>query len=58
MIAKHLNVMESGLTVIQQEAICFAAGVIGALAVVLFSRVLFVGIITALAARAIIGKKP
>ena len=37
----ELNAMESGLTVIQREAICFAAGVIGALAVVLFSRVLF-----------------
>jgi hypothetical protein len=42
-----MNVMEkdlkiaSGLTVIQRVAICFAAGVIGALAVVLFSHVLF-----------------
>src|SRR5438128_172203 len=33
--------MESGLTAIQRVAICFAAGVIGALAVVLFSHVLF-----------------
>ena len=33
--------MESGLTVIQRVAACFAAGVIGALAVVLFSHVLF-----------------
>ncbi|MGO9571214.1 MAG: hypothetical protein ACLP5H_27130 [Desulfomonilaceae bacterium] len=36
-----LNVMEKGLTLIQRVAICFAAGVIGGLAVVLFSRVLF-----------------
>jgi hypothetical protein len=33
--------MEGGLTVIQRVAICFAAGVIGGLAVVLFSHVLF-----------------
>lgn len=33
--------MESGLTVMQAVAICFAAGVVGALAVVLFSHVLF-----------------
>ena len=36
-----LNVMEKGLTLIQRVAICFAAGVIGGLAVVLFGRVLF-----------------
>ena len=30
------------MTVIQRVAICFAAGAIGALAVVLFSHVLFV----------------
>ncbi len=43
MMAKdsNLNVMESGSTVIQRVAICFAAGVVGALAVVLFSHVLF-----------------
>ena len=41
MMEKDLNVMENGLTVIQRVAICFAAGVIGALAVVLFSHVLF-----------------
>jgi hypothetical protein len=34
-------VMEDGLTLIQRVAICFAAGVIGGLAVVLFSHVLF-----------------
>ena len=33
--------VEKGLTLIQRVAICFAAGVIGGLAVVLFSRVLF-----------------
>jgi hypothetical protein len=33
--------MEKGLTLIQRVAICFAAGVIGGLAVVLFGRVLF-----------------
>ena len=38
---KNLNVMERGLTVIQRVAICFAAGVIGGLAVVLFSYALF-----------------
>jgi hypothetical protein len=38
---QELNVMERGLTVIQRVAICFAAGAIGALAVVLFSHVLF-----------------
>lgn len=36
-----MNLMESGLTVLQRVAICFAAGVIGALAVVLFSLLLF-----------------
>jgi len=33
--------MEKGLTLIQRVAICFPAGVIGALAVVLFGRALF-----------------
>jgi len=39
MMAKdaNLNVTVSGLTVIQWAAICFAAGGVGALAVVLFS---------------------
>ena len=35
------NTMKSALTVSQRAAICFAAGVIGAVAVVLFSHVLF-----------------
>ena len=37
----EMNVMASGLNLIQRVAICFAAGVIGALAVVLSSHVLF-----------------
>ena len=37
---QDMNVL-SGFTVSQRVAICFAAGVIGALAVVLFSHVLF-----------------
>jgi len=36
-----MNVMDGGVTAMQRVAICFAAGVIGALAVVLFSHVLF-----------------
>ena len=35
------NTMKSALTVSQRAAICFAAGVIGAAAVVLFSQILF-----------------
>ena len=38
---KDLNTMQSALTVSQRVAICFAAGVIGAAAVVLFSQILF-----------------
>src|SRR6266850_8574535 len=38
---KDLNTMKSALTVSQRMAICFAAGVIGAAAVVLFSHILF-----------------
>src|SRR6266699_5640085 len=38
---KDLHVMQGGLTVSQRVAICFAAGVIGAGAVVLFSHALF-----------------
>src|SRR5467141_536274 len=40
-LEKDLTVTESGSTVIQRVAICFAAGAIGGLAVVLFSHVLF-----------------
>ena len=38
---KDLNTRQSALTVGQRVAICFAAGVIGAVAVVLFSHALF-----------------
>jgi len=38
---KDLNTMKSALTLSQRVAICFAAGVIGAVAVVLFSHALF-----------------
>jgi hypothetical protein len=41
MTEKDSNAMGSGLTLIQRVAICFAAGVIGGLAVVLFSQLLF-----------------
>ncbi len=37
----ELNVKGKSITLIQRVAICFAAGVIGGLAVVLFSHVLF-----------------
>src|SRR5205814_1865633 len=40
-MGKDLNTMKSALTVSQRAAICFAAGVIGAVAVVVFSQVLF-----------------
>ena len=50
---KNMNVMEISLTVIQRVAICFTAGVVGALAVVLFSYVLFgLGISSALGVKA------
>ena len=43
---------ENGLTLKQRVTICFVAGVIGALAVLLFSRVLFgVGLSAALGQR-------
>ena len=38
---KELSAMEGGLTPLQRLAICFVSGVTGALAVVLFSHVLF-----------------
>jgi hypothetical protein len=41
MIETALNVMQSASTLGQRVAICFAAGVIGAAAVVLFSQILF-----------------
>jgi hypothetical protein len=42
MMEKDLRGMECGSTLIQRVAICFVAGVIGGLAVVLFSHLLFV----------------
>ena len=49
---------EKGLTLMQRVAICFAAGVLGGLAVVLFSRVLFgVGLSAALGVNAPISLK-
>jgi hypothetical protein len=41
MMEKDFDAMRRGLTLMQRVAICFAAGVIGGLAVVLFSHVLF-----------------
>jgi len=58
MTEKDLNVMEDGLTLIQRVAICFAAGVIGGVAVVLFSYVLFgIGLSAALGVKAPISLK-
>jgi len=49
---------EKGLTLIQRVAICFVAGVIGAVAVLLFSRVLFgLGLSAALGVKASIPLK-
>ena len=49
---------EKGLTLIQRVAVCFAAGVIGGLAVVLFGRVLFeLGISAAFGVKAPISLK-
>ncbi|MHB9074799.1 MAG: hypothetical protein ACYC6G_14880 [Desulfobaccales bacterium] len=46
--------MEKGSTLIQRVAICFMAGVIGGLAVVLFSHLLFeLGLSAALGVKAI-----
>ena len=41
MMEKGLNLADNNLALTQRVAICFAAGVIGGLAVVLFSHVLF-----------------
>src|SRR6266851_6274746 len=55
---KNMNVIETSLTVIQRVAIFFTAGVVGALAVVLFSHVLFgLGISSALGVKAPISLK-
>ena len=51
MMEKDLNVLGSGLTLIQRVAICFAAGVIGGVAVILCSHLLFALGLSALAFR-------
>ena len=59
MAEKGLNAIEDGLTLIQRVAICFAAGVIGGLAVVLFGRVLFeLGLSAKFGVKAPISLKP
>jgi hypothetical protein len=59
MTEKGLNAMENGLPLIQRVAICFAAGVIGGLAVVLFSHVLFeLGLSATLGVSAPVSLKP
>jgi hypothetical protein len=56
---EDLNVMEKGLTLVQRQAICFAAGVIGGLAVVFFSYVLFeLGLSAAFGVKAPISLNP
>ena len=58
MTEKELSAMHAVFTVSQRAAICFAAGVIGALAVVLFSQVLFgVGLSQALGVNAPVSMK-
>jgi hypothetical protein len=55
---KELSAMNTVLTVSQRAAICFAAGVIGALAVVLLSQILFgVGLSGALGVKAPVSMK-
>src|SRR5439155_22721510 len=57
MMEQDMNVLQ-GLTLSQRVAICFAAGVVGAVAVVLFSYVLFgLGIGSALGVKAPISLK-
>ncbi|MGA2226390.1 MAG: hypothetical protein ABSH41_18285 [Syntrophobacteraceae bacterium] len=51
--------MENGLTLMQRMAICFVAGVIGALAVILFGRVVFeLGLSAAFGVKAPISLSP
>ena len=58
MTEKDLATMHAVFTVTQRAAICFAAGVMGALAVVLFSQVLFgVGLSHALGVNAPVSLK-
>ncbi len=54
-----VKVMEKDLTLIQRLAVCFAAGVIGGLAVVLFSQILFgLGLSAAFGVKAPVSMKP
>jgi hypothetical protein len=54
-----LNMTKEGLTLIQRVAICFTAGVIGGLAVLLFGRVLFeLGLSATFGVKAPISLKP
>ena len=56
---KDLNVTKEGLTPIQRAAICFPAAVMGALAVLLFSHVLFaLGLSPTLGVKAPFSLKP
>ena len=56
---KVMNATEKGLDMMQRVSICFVAGVIGALAVILFARVLFgLGISAALGVMAPIPLTP
>ena len=58
MMENDVNMMKSALTVSQRLAICFAAGVVGAVAVVLFSQALFgVGLSAALGVTAPVSMK-
>jgi hypothetical protein len=58
MTTTDLNVMEGRMTVLQRVAICFAAGIVGALAVVLFSHLLFaLGLSEALGVKAPVSLK-
>ena len=57
-MGKDRGAMNAAFTVSQRGAICFAAGVIGALAVVLFSQILFgVGLSEALGVKAPVSMK-
>ncbi len=58
MVEKGSNVMEESLTLIQRVAICFAAGVVGGVAVVLFSHILYwVGLSAAFGVKAPVSLK-
>jgi len=57
-MSQDLKVVETSLTTTQRVAICFAAGVVGALAVVVFSQILFgLGLSEALGVKAPVSLK-